>query len=220
MDAGPGNDDVDGTFNQAGGSGDDVLRCEGACELDGGDGSDLLRGGAGETGMPSWFRGGAGADRLHGPLSTHLDGGPGPDLLDGGYVDYRSRTASVKVSLDGLANDGATGEGDNIVAAHTIIGGSGPDQLTAGRGWISLIGREGDDVLTGGPGGDFLDGSEGNDTLLAGGGRDYVHGGSGNDDLRLRDGEVDEGYCGGGRDRVSADASDSLYSDCVHVNRG
>src|SRR5205085_821371 len=88
------------------------------------------------------------------------------DVLTGeGGVDtarYNLRTARVTVSLDGVANDGQTGEGDNVAVENTV-GGSGSDHLT---------GNAGANALSGGGGADVLNGKGGNDTLTGGGGRD------------------------------------------------
>ena len=46
-------------------------------------------------------------------------------------MSYASRTAAVTVSLDGTANDGESGENDNVGAdVESITGGKGNDTLT------------------------------------------------------------------------------------------
>ncbi len=107
LDGGPGNDTLtvasfvvnsqtllgsDGTDTLTGGSGDDVL--------DGGLGKDLEQGGAGAD---RFVQGTApnGADQLY--------GGSGYDV-----VDYSLRTAAVTVTFDNVANDGGSGEKDNV----------------------------------------------------------------------------------------------------------
>jgi hypothetical protein len=42
----------------------------------------------------------------------------------------------------------------------------------------------------------------------------------GNDVVRVRDGAADRVTCGAGRDRVVADAQDSVARDCEVVQRG
>ncbi|UQZ88783.1 hypothetical protein C4J81_06020 [Deltaproteobacteria bacterium Smac51] len=63
------------------------------------------------------------------------------------------------------------------IAALSIIGGSGDDDLIGGRYNEFLEGREGDDNLYGGVGDDILDGGPGNDSLCGGAGDDtYIFG--------------------------------------------
>jgi hypothetical protein len=103
-----------------GGPGDDALT--------GGDGNDVLEGGAGSDALV----GGAGDDLLSGDGialaagggDDRLDGGPGADVLlgDGGLdlADYSSRTTAVSVTLDGVADDGAPGEGDDVTGCESV----------------------------------------------------------------------------------------------------
>ncbi len=143
-------------------------------------GSDTLKGGAGDD---SFDQGGAadGADTL--------SGGGGVDT-----VSYRGRANPVIVSADGTANDGESGEGDNVGAdVERIDGGAGNDTLTGtsasapgtGRfGFFSepeLSGGRGNDTLNAGSVGTILSGGEGNDTLNGGPGDDELSGGPGDD---------------------------------------
>ena len=99
-----------------------------------GDGDDSLTSGVGGT-----VDGGPGDDQIRtgGAFST-LSGGPGADLLDatasqGAAVTYADHTDGVTVRLNGVADDGAAGEGDNVLGPVTgITGGSGNDDLQAG----------------------------------------------------------------------------------------
>jgi Ca2+-binding RTX toxin-like protein len=165
-------------------------------------------------------RGGAGADKLSaGPNGTTLVGnggddvligGPGDDTLVGGLgadtmsggagtdtVDYSARTMDVAVTLDGAANDGAVGEGDNVAAdVENVIGGLGSD------------------LLVGGPGPNDLDGGPGDDVIDGDGGRDVLHGGDGDDTIRARDGQRDDVSCGPGQDAALVDQLDSVDADC------
>ena len=88
-----------------------------------------------------------------------LQGGTSADLFDGGAgfdrVLYGDRGANVPVTVtmgDGLANDGATGEGDNVNSnVENLTGGDGNDTLTGTSGISnSLVGAGGDDTLDGG----------------------------------------------------------------------
>src|SRR5436305_1479416 len=144
-------------------------------------------------------------------IPTTFDDGPGPDAMTGGgavdtfvagtgsdtyrggggqdIVDYSSRTAPLTVSLDGLANDGETGEEDNVGSdVDVVIGGSAGDPIIGSGGNNVVSGGVGDDRLDGGDANDSLDGGAGNDSLQGGAGNDTLTGGSGNDTLDGGDG--------------------------------
>jgi Ca2+-binding RTX toxin-like protein len=147
--------------------------------LDGGPGSDDLTAGPATGGRGyNLLRGGEGDDGLVGVSGIDLlDGGPGRDEIIGGggrdRADYSSRTAPVTVTLDGLANDGATGEADLVHSTiEEVVGGSGHDHLTGGPGADRLLGGPGDDTLDGLAGGDTLVGGPEDDTLNGGDGLD------------------------------------------------
>ena len=143
-----------------------------------GDGDDSLTSGVGGS-----VDGGPGDDQIHtgGAFST-LSGGPGADLLDatasqGAAVTYADHTDGVTVRLNGVADDGAAGEGDNVLGPVTgITGGSGNDDLQAGRHASGLFGGAGNDVLTGSPEGDTINAGDGNDTVAGGDGNDHLDG--------------------------------------------
>ncbi|MEJ7786767.1 MAG: calcium-binding protein [Solirubrobacteraceae bacterium] len=107
--------------------------------------------------------GGSGVDTLDGGSGSDVfDGGPGGDTFTGGsdpdYVTYSTRSTAVLADSDGVADDGASGENDNVGAdVETLIGGSAADTLT---------GNALDNGLDGGPGADRLNGGPGNDYLL------------------------------------------------------
>ena len=163
-----------------------------------GDGDDSLTSGVGGT-----VDGGPGDDQIHtgGAFST-LSGGPGADLLDatasqGAAVTYADHTDGVTVRLNGVADDGAAGEGDNVLGPVTgITGGSGNDDLQAGRARERPLRRAGDDVLTGSPEGDTINAGDGNDTVAGGDGNDHLTGGAGADDLGGGDGFDEASYAG------------------------
>ena len=151
-------------------------------KLLGGGGDDVLDGGADDDVMV----GGAGADTFV--------GGPGTDT-----VSYAQEPLPVTVTVDGQANDGAAGEGDNVgFDVETVIGGNGDDMLDGGDDPHTLTGGPGDDVLIGGNTDDTLNGGDGNDRLAGGGGNDTLQGGAGNDQL---DG-------GQGNDTIDGDTGD------------
>src|SRR5207244_13288502 len=104
---------------------------------------------------------GSGDDVLSGGL---MDGGPGADTMTDGRVTYEDRTNPLTVTLDGIANDGEAGEGDDVERA-AVFGGGGNDTLTAGASGSGLAGGPGNDVITGGPGIDYLSGGDGDDTI-------------------------------------------------------
>ena len=134
--------------------------------------------------------GGPGDDDIvvAGPPSQLL-GGLGADLLDarlapGSGISYRDHTAGVTVRLNGLADDGSVGEGDNVLGSlGSVEGGSGDDTLESGADAASLAGGAGNDTLVGSPEGESLLGQDGDDDIAAGGGNDSVDGGQGADVL-------------------------------------
>jgi Ca2+-binding RTX toxin-like protein len=128
--------------------------------------------------------------------------------MDLDTVSYLMRSASVTVSLDDVAGDGAAGEGDNVgstienarggqgndslsspapvTADNTLVGGLGNDTLVGGLGNDTLVGLDGTDVLRGGGGNDLEQGGDGNDTFdqeAAANGADTFVGGLGTDVL-------------------------------------
>lgn len=167
-----------------GGSGDDVIA--------GGEAGDILTGGFGED----TITGGPGPDQVAGDDDPDLinDGSsgdddaatPAADVYDGGSgvdtVDYSARTAPITVAIDGAANDGRPGEGDNVTAVERILAGGGNDTLTGGSSGDVLVGNAGDDTLTGGGGNDILHGGGESGSPIAG--DDTLDGGTGSDTFR------------------------------------
>lgn len=182
-----------------GGAGnDELIGSQNADVLDGGPGDDRINGFGGDD----TIRGGDGNDTVSGDSYSNLgigadviDGGPGVDLL----IDYRfsgdpQRAPGIDVSLDGVANDGRAGEGDNLLAIEQIQSGSagsftgseGADEFRAPQVGPSgtLRGLGGDDVLMAGDAsGDVLEGGAGSDHLEGGFGDDRLVGGPGRDTL-------------------------------------
>jgi Ca2+-binding RTX toxin-like protein len=167
-------------------------------EVRGGGGADQLAAGPAGTTLV----GNGGDDILTGgPGEDHLVGGLGADAMSGGAgtdtADYSARTMDVAVTLDGAANDGSVGEGDNVAGdVENVLGGLGPDLLVGGAGANDLDGGPGDDVVDGG------------------GGQDVLRGGDGADTLRARDGQRDDVGCGSGDDAAAVDADDAVATDC------
>ena len=210
-------------------------------EVTGGPGNDIL---SGDSSIPEH------------PVVTVFDGGPGndtlfpgrgPDTLRGGEgedtVNYGLGVdAPTSISLDGVADDGQPGEGDDVgsdievvygadKAPNTIVasgvatpvrvfGGDAADRIVGGAGADSLAGHLGDDVLEGGPGDDAVLGNDGADRLDGGPGVDRLGGGTGDDTLIARDGEPDESVdCGEGSDMADLDAQldHRLLKGCERV---
>ena len=150
------------------GDGNDTLSHGGYGAVDGGEGDDDIRVTTGVFDL----NGGAGADRLDATGATEA------------HVSYFGHTADVGVRVNGLPDDGAAGEGDNVIGAIvSISGGGGNDHLEAGPVTRSLLGGDGDDTLVGNAGQNYLDGGAGADELLAGDGTDSLWGGTGADVL-------------------------------------
>jgi hypothetical protein len=181
-----------------GGPGDDILDGAGLADiLIGGEGDDWLRGAAGNDDI----RGGSGDDRL--------EGGPGPgggaDTYSGGdgidVVNYFYASAGVNVSIDGVANDGQAGEGDNVLPdVENLWGSDDPD---------TLVGSAGPNSIEGGPGGDTITGL---------GGRDELFGEDGNDTIYARDGVGEPVECGANVDIAEVDDVDGEPSECETVS--
>lgn len=130
-----------------------------------------------------------------------LDGGPGADALSGGpdrdAVSYDGATADV--TLDGVANDGVPGEGDNVLLdVEDVYGTEGPDKL---------IGNALENTL---------DGNAGNDQIIGGSNADGLFGGEGDDNINSRDGAPDRVECGPGTDVALIDVRDSVI-ECESI---
>jgi Ca2+-binding RTX toxin-like protein len=239
--SGAGNDIIhggDGNDRLYGGSGDDqVYGDAGDDQPDGGPGNDLVDGGTGNDAL-EYSQGvrndaGLGAD-------TYV-GGPGTDRL---WLD--AHADGVSISLNGVADDGSSGEGDNVGADiedidgtagnDVFIGSPGADGFSGGFGNDEIHGGGGDDHLYGGGGDDRIYGDTGNDKLEGANGADIVDGGPGADQiygdigscsfscsfdadtLLARDGERDTVDCGGGADTAQVDAVD-VVAFCASVDR-
>jgi Ca2+-binding RTX toxin-like protein len=157
------------------GSGGDVLTGnDGPNILNGNGGADLINGAGGNDDL----FGDLGNDVINGGLGNDsIDGGQGDDQINadatadgadfvfGGFgsdtMSYRARTASVFVTLDGVSDDGAAGEADNIETdVENLTGGLGGDVLRiapnpGGNGVFA------NNVFRGGPGQDIIDVADG-----------------------------------------------------------
>ena len=219
--------DWEGPSTVHAGEGADVIRGKGGDDvLLGDEGADVLVGGPGDDAI----HGGDGPDILetyHGGIDPSDTAGS--DLLFGGSandtVSYEARTDPLTITVDGVADDGAPGESDDIRLDVEVVQGSESDDVMAGGDEPNvLIGGGGDDVIRGGGGDDDIGGAEGSDLVLggegadivAGGGEDdTVHGGPGHDRLY---GEWGEGcglrLCVGGADTIIADDGERDHVEC------
>jgi hypothetical protein len=130
-----------------------------------------------------------------------LSGGPGLDGLRYFLPEERPLT----ITADGQPGDGPEGR-DNIAPDVEIVGG-GPfaDTLQNGVGGGSVGGGLGDDRLMGNVGNDVIHGAYVESVGLDSG--DFYANGT------------DTISCGGGRDFVYADETDSIAGDCEAVGR-
>ncbi len=208
------------------GSGDDVIWC--------GNGDDTVeKNYSDESGDAKTIYGETGADTITGSFGDDVisgganddtvDGGFGADTIDGGSgwdtVTYESRTNGVTVTANDVANDGETGEGDNVSSSmEGIAGGSGDDDLTSVNAAVlpHLWGNAGDDVLTGA---DVVTSS--GDVIYGGSGSDTVNSRSGRDTIYIDDNDDDSVNCGDGTDYVFADLLpfDATVTACESVSR-
>ena len=143
-------------------------------------------------GAPNRLAGGDGNDVLQGRGGTDvLRGEAGADTAS--YAE-RGSSGPVVVTLDGVPNDGAAGENDDVGGdIENVAGGAGPDRLTGGNGANVLTGGDGADVLTGG------------------GAIDGFAAGAGNDTVRALDANAERVDCGSGAgDLAEADPTDQL----------
>jgi RTX calcium-binding nonapeptide repeat (4 copies) len=238
------------TYIEGGNGNDTIVSGNGPDELHGGPGNDTMQAfeGAdavlGEDGDDSVS---AGKEEPEANAADTLDGGPGFDQIPDVDADYnRGFDDDVSVTVDGAANDGEAGEGDNvigveklrIVADHaTFVGSDAGDDvfvevfsssLIRGMGGNDrLIAYDGNDTLEGGDGDDYLEGGFMNDVLDGGPGIDQFVGdrterdviAAGSDQIRARDGNAEQINCGIGADTAQVDAVDVVDATCESVDR-
>src|SRR5687768_17211515 len=157
---------VNGSFIRGGDGNDDIDGADQADSFDGGAGDDRMQGASGDDVM----NGGPGADLF---LTNHLETGndvknggdgndriiatrdPGNDVYTGGagvdLLDFSDASNGVRVSLDGVANDGPSGQTDNAgTDIENIQGGRGHDFLVRGTGPNPIEGLAGNGAARGG----------------------------------------------------------------------
>jgi Ca2+-binding RTX toxin-like protein len=135
---------------------------DGADELLGGPGPDLLDGG---LGFPEFgediLRGEDGDDSLLARVGrSSFFGGSGADT-----VDYSAQLSDVSITLDDVRNDGLNGLDNVHTDVETVLSGSGNDSLAGDADANVLVGGGGNDVLDGGLGSDELQGGSGTDRV-------------------------------------------------------
>jgi len=115
--------------------------------LDGGAGNDRLTGGAGGDRL----LGRAGVDQLNGAggADTFVEDAAanGADRFDGGAardtIDYSTRLLPVRVSLNGLADDGADAAGDGVAEEQDQVLGT-IELIRTGAGADTIMSLDGD----------------------------------------------------------------------------
>lgn len=122
-----------------------------------GSGDDVVHAGGGADEMDAWPSPGAPQDAQDG--HDVLDGGPGFDM-----ANYQYRTHDVTLRINGQADDGEAGEGDDVHAEH-LITGSGNDLIRGTDADETLAGQGGDDYLVPGKGTDWVLGGQGFDRV-------------------------------------------------------
>lgn len=218
-----------------GGDGNDTITGGGGNDsIDGGNGDDVIYGGEGND----WLNGGAGNNKLYGEGGNDtLKAGEGADIFSGGAgvdtADYSDRVRRVRLSIDGVANDGheaqypievpyvsapvptVPAEQDNILTdVENLVGGRESDYLVGSDANNRLSGGPGNDNLVGGGGADVLSGGEGYDVADY---SDHAQGVVVTLDGRRNDGSRRE------RDWVKADVESvtgSKYDDVLIGNSG
>ena len=222
-------------------AGNDQLLAEGgADQLNGGAGNDNVDGGTGDDGLEHCSNC-IGSNNDPGVGADNYTGGPGADKL---WLD--GHASGMAISIDGQANDGSSGEGDNVgsdieaiagtVHNDVFTGSAGPDNFEGGGGNDDIHGAGGNDDLYGGSNDDRVFGDAGDDKVQGASGSDSVDGGPGIDQLYgdiascsvfctfdadqlfARDGERDTVDCGGGPDSAQVDQLD-VVAFCTAVDR-
>lgn len=197
--------DAFGIVTINGGPGDDTL--SGMGTFNGEEGNDRLGGGN----NPNAQNGGEGNDVLVDAENVQImSGGNGTDTAD------FTGSSNVTVTLDGVQNDGQSGQDNAGLDIENIRGSGGNDTLTG-----TSNGSNRANQLIGGGGNDVLNGNDGNDALGGGTGADVINGGTGSDTADYADRAVAvrvslDGAAGDGE----AGEFDNVNSDVEHVNSG
>ena len=171
--------------------------------------------------------GGPGRDVLEGTNRPDLlDGRGGDDVIFGKGGDDCPTERRFFFLIGGTGDDAIHGG----AGVDCLYGGGdplGPDRAYFERGQDALYGGDGNDFINGGQGPDAISGGEGSDLLIDGATKgesstDALSGGDGNDQLDVDNvpAAKDVVHCGGGVDRVDADAQDLLFGCEKRANVG
>lgn len=191
---------IDGTANDGQSGENDNVQTD-VENVDGGSGNDTING---ATAVSNVLDGGGGNDTMNGELAAATTSTVSDTFIGGGGTDtvtYAPRTTSVSALLDTAANDGQSGENDNIGPSDDV------ENITGGAAADALQGNSQVNVLLGGDGADNLGGRLGGDTLTGGAGSPdtVTYNGRTNPIIADLDGEAaDDGEVGEG-DTISAD---------------
>lgn len=213
------------------GDGDDRIQTQTSAIVHGDEGDDELRSLTGSA----FFHGGPGADLFIGQSGSDFE-----------LASYADHAGPIRLTLDGVADDGSPGEGDNVLPSmdggdgtpgdDVFIGTDTRNYWTGPGGTDYVLGLGGGDLLhiaaegfaDGGDGDDFLDmqtgvgggtlrGGTGNDRLSALFRPVTLEGGDGDDSILAYGGGAATITCGPGNDFVRADTTDVIATDCERV---
>ncbi len=226
-----------GTVSVLAGNGEDSIDLAGLTTstfVDGQNGNDTLKGGAGDDVLvgsndQDLMDGRAGNDNLIGGAGIDtLTGGAGSNILNGNgtSTDLVLEQVSGVVTLTNTSLNwtGGTNKLSNVELA-SLVGGSGNDSfnlsgwsigsptVSAGGGDDTILGSALRDILNGDGGNDSINGGEGLDVLIGGVGNDILFGDGGDDALFGEIGD-DQLYGGSGNDTLSgAEGVDTLLGN-------
>ena len=199
INAGGGNDMIDGANSASGGAGDDSFMT-----------------------ISGFASGGTGDDRfIQFTTAGGIDGGPGTDSWEIDFdqatlgvgpvtVSFVMSDTSLVVDVPGQGTQTVPGSGLEHIYFTLLREGTQSYDGTTFSGYQHVRGMAGPDTITGGGADDALFGGNGDDTVTGGAGIDRIDGGEGNDAIAARDGVADRIDCGGGTDTVVADAIDTV----------
>lgn len=149
------------------------------------DGTLLINGSSKADKISIRHKGGSATVTLNGKKYVFND-----DLIYGGVIRAGNGNDTISAPLTSRSIYVEAGAGnDNVMAAGTLVGGSGDDRLEGGSLGDAIYGQDGNDTLIGNGDGDELFGGNGNDTLYAAtlsvedAIRDYLSGGRGKDTI-------------------------------------
>ncbi len=174
--------------------------------------------GSAETDGAFNIKGGAGADILTGGAGNdQIDAGSGDNTIVGGAGNDVITTGFGSDIIDGGDGDDTIDTGSGFDTAH---GGNGDDSITLGASNASsAYGEAGSDYLEGNATGDTLSGGDGNDLVVVGGNGMIVDGGDGNDEVTVSFGS-NEIIAGGNGDDTFDMLSNLVVTDTIDGGAG